>query len=85
MASASPNDQKDTRYPLVLKLNVTLARPLSLVVLYFFNGNSCHMIGACIFMTAMKLEIRCGWAHPYKTIAIFIVHSIYIYFNVDKN
>ena len=25
----------------------------------------------------MKLEIRCGWAHPYKTIAKFIVHSIY--------
>ena len=23
----------------------------------------------------MKLEIWCGWAHPYKTIAIFIVHS----------
>ena len=24
----------------------------------------------------MKLEIWCGWAHPYKTIAKFIVHSI---------
>ena len=24
----------------------------------------------------MKLEIRCGWAQPYKTIAKFIVHSI---------
>ena len=26
----------------------------------------------------MKLKIWCGWAHPYKTIAKFIVHSIYI-------
>ena len=25
----------------------------------------------------MKLEIWCGWAHPYKTIAKFIVHSIF--------
>ena len=25
----------------------------------------------------MKLEIWCEWAHPYKTIAKFIVHSIY--------
>ena len=24
----------------------------------------------------MKLEIWCGWAHPYKTIAKLIVHSI---------
>ena len=24
----------------------------------------------------MKLEIWCGWAHPYKTIAKFVVHSI---------
>ena len=26
----------------------------------------------------IKLEIWCGWDHPYKTIAKFIVHSIYI-------
>ena len=39
--------------PQVLKLNVTLARPLSLANLYFFfNGTSCQMIGACIFMTS---------------------------------
>ena len=31
----------------------------------------------------MKLEIWCGWAHPYKTIAKFIVHSIVLGFN-DK-
>ena len=35
--SASPNDQKYPRYPLVSKLNVTLARPLRLVILYFFK------------------------------------------------
>ena len=52
MVSASPNDQKGPSYPLVLKLNVTLARPLRLVILYFLNGKSCQMIGACIFMTA---------------------------------
>ena len=50
---ASPNDQKYTRYPLALNFNVTLARPLRLVILYFFfNANSCQMIGTCIFMTA---------------------------------
>ena len=47
------NDQKYPRYPLVLKLNVTLAWPLRLVILYFFkNGNPCQMIGTCIIMTA---------------------------------
>ena len=38
MGLASPNDQKYPRYPLVVKFNVTLARPLRLVILYFFNG-----------------------------------------------
>ena len=37
MVSASPNDHKYPRYQLVLKLNVTLARPLRLVILYFFK------------------------------------------------
>ena len=37
MGSASPNDQICPRYPLVLKLNVILARPLRLVILYFFK------------------------------------------------
>ena len=37
MVLASPNDQKYPRYLLVLKLNVTLARPLRLVNLYFFK------------------------------------------------
>ena len=37
MVSASHNDQKYSRYPLALKLNVTLARPLRLEILYFFK------------------------------------------------
>ena len=37
MVSASHNDKKYSRYPLALKLNVTLARPLRLVILYFFK------------------------------------------------
>ena len=49
---ASPSDQKYPRYPLALKFNVTLARPLRLVIPFFFNGNSWQMFGACIFMTA---------------------------------
>ena len=49
---ALPNDQKYPRYPLVLKLNVTLARLLRLVIPYFFNDSSYQMIGTCIFMTA---------------------------------
>ena len=73
---ASLNDQKYTRFPLVFNFNVTLARPLRLVILYFVNANSCQMIGTCIFMTANEFEIWCEWAHPYKTIAKFIVHSI---------
>ena len=32
-----PNDQKYPRHPLVLKLNVTLVRPLRLVILYFYK------------------------------------------------
>ena len=32
-----PNDQKYPRYPLVLKFNVTLARPLCLAILYFIK------------------------------------------------
>ena len=47
MVLASPNDQKYPRYPLVFKFNVTLARPLRLVILYlFFHGNSCQVIGS---------------------------------------
>ena len=52
MVLASLNDQKYPRYLLVLELNVTLARPLRSVILYFVNGKSYQMIGACIFMTA---------------------------------
>ena len=37
IVSASHNDQKYPRYPLVLKLNVTLARMLRLVIRYFFK------------------------------------------------
>ena len=37
MFLASPNDQKYPRYPLALKLNVTLARPLRLIIPYFFK------------------------------------------------
>ena len=35
MLLAFPNDQKYPRYPLFLKYNVTLARPLRLVIPYF--------------------------------------------------
>ena len=68
MISTSSNDQKYPRYPLVIKSNVILARPLRLLILYFLNGKSCQMI-ACIFITANETR-------PYKTIAKFIVHSI---------
>ena len=37
MFLASPNDQIYPRYPLALKLNVTLAQPLRLVIPYFFK------------------------------------------------
>ena len=54
MVSASPNDQKYPRHPLVLKFNATLAWSLCLEILYFLNGKSCQMIGTCIFMTAKE-------------------------------
>ena len=37
MVSASPNDQKCPRDPLVLKLNATLTRSLRSEILYFFK------------------------------------------------
>ena len=37
MVLASLNDQKYPRYPLALNFNVTLARPLRLVITYFFQ------------------------------------------------
>ena len=37
MFLASLNDKKYPRYPLALKFNVTLARPLRLVIPYFFQ------------------------------------------------
>ena len=64
MVSASPNDQKYPRYRRVLKLNVTLARPLRLVILYFLNGKSCQMIGVCIFMTANETRDQMWMASP---------------------
>ena len=42
------------------------------------------MISACILMQQMKLEIWCGWVHPYKTIAKFIVHRIYCFYILKK-
>ena len=67
MVSASPTDQKYPRYPLVIKLNFTLARPLRSVSLYFLMEIFSQMIGACIF----------------KIIAKFIVHSIALYMSKD--
>ena len=79
MVSASHNDQKYPRYPLALKLNVTLARPLRLVILYFFLMEILVRWSALVSSwQQIKLEIWCGWAHPYKTIAKFIVHSIHM-------
>ena len=74
---APPNDQKYTRYQLFLKLNVTLARPLRLVILYFFTMENRVSWSALVSSwQQMKPEICCGWDHPCKTIAKFIVYSI---------
>ena len=81
-----PNDQKYPRYPLVLKLNVTLARPLRWVILYFFKLK--------ILSDDRRLYIHysnwnsiplCRWADPYKTIAKFTVHSIYCQHIPERN
>ena len=76
MVSALPNDQKYPHYPLVLKLNVTLARSLRLVIWYFLMENLIRWSALVSWWKQMKLEIWCRWAHPYKTIAKFIVHRI---------
>ena len=72
MISASPDNQKYSRYLLVLKIK----RHLSTAAAF---GNSVFFLMENLVSSwqQMKLEIWCGWAHPYKTIAKFIVHSIY--------
>ena len=51
MVSASNSDQKYPRYPsLKIKRHFSTAAAFGNSV--FLNGNSCQMIGACIFMTA---------------------------------
>ena len=44
-----------------------------------FNGKSCQMIGACIFMTANETRDLMLMGSPIQNIVKFIVHSIYIY------
>ena len=48
---ASRNDQKYPRYPLVLKSNVT-STAAAFNSVFFSDGNSSQIIGACIFMPA---------------------------------
>ena len=74
MVSASPNDQKYPRYPLVLKLNVTLARPLRLVILYFLKWKILSD-DRRMYLHDSKWNSRSDT----KTIAKFIVHSIYLH------
>ena len=76
MVLASQNDQKYPRYPPVLKCNVTSARPLRLVIPFFSMARWSTLVSS---WQQMKLEIWCGWAHPYKTIAKFILHSLYTF------
>ena len=82
---ASPNDQKYTRYPLVFKVNATLARPLRLVIPHFLNGNSCQMIGACIFMTANETRSDGdGFIHTKQLLNLLcIVYLKKVYFQKE--
>ena len=78
MVSAPPHDKKYPRYPLVLKLNVTLAWPLRLVILYFFTWKILSD-DRRLYLHDNKRNSRSdvdGLTHT-KTIAKFIVHSIY--------
>ena len=77
MYLAATNDQKYPRYPLILKFKITLARLLRLVILYFLNGNSCQMIGACIFMTANGTRDLMWMGSTIQKSAKFIGHSIF--------
>ena len=95
MVLVSPNDQKYMypRYPLVLKFNFTSARPMRLVILYLCMETLVRWSVLVSSWQQMKLEIWCGWAHPYTTIAKLIVHSIFLdatsagyrLVNTDKN
>ena len=85
MVLASPNDQKYTLYPLALKSNVTLTRPLRFVILYFLMQNLVRWSALVSTWQQMEFEIWCGWARPYKTIAKFIMHSIAQIENVLNN
>ena len=83
MCLALSNHQKYPRYPLVLDFNVTLARPLRLVIPYILMEILVICSALVFSWQQMKLEIWCGWAHPYKTIAKLIVHSTILELNVS--
>ena len=78
MYFASTHDQKYPRYPLTLKFNVTLARPLRLVIPYFFKWKFLSDVRR-LYIHDSKWNLRSDLDEftPYKTIAKLIVHSIY--------
>ena len=85
MVLASPTNQKYPRYPLVLKINVTLAPPLRLVILKFFKWKFLSGVQR-LYLLDSKCNSRSnvdGLTHT-KTIAKFIVHSIYKLQDVSK-
>ena len=45
--------------------------------LTYMELNPGRVIDSCIFKQKMQVKTRCGWTDPYKTIAKFILRSIY--------
>ena len=70
MFFAVPYDQKYPFSTLVLKSNV--------MYFFFLHGSHCLVIGACIFMPENEtFKTQCGWTDSCKTIAKFIVHTVF--------
>ena len=63
--------------PASLKIKHHFSSAAAFGILIFFKMENLVRWSSLVSLRQqMKLEIWCGWAYPYKTIAKFIVHSI---------
>ena len=85
MFLASPNDQKYPRYLLALKFNVTLARPLRLVIPYFFKWKFLSDVQR-LYLHDSKCNLRSdvdGLTHTKQLLNILCI--VYIDIQIEKD
>ena len=82
MFLASPNDQKYPHYPLALKFNVTLGRPLRFVIPYFLKWKFLSDVRR-LYLHDSKLNLRSdvdGLTHAKQLLnllcIVYIFHSL---------